>query len=168
MRATRFQGPLLRYKSGLAPRFILWLQHYNRDRLWLLFLCSPRYLLPVDLLGRGRLWRKGCCCRLLSRPTCRCCDYSESGQSMSCKGNCWDNSPMESWFASLKKEEVHLPKYATRAAAKTAIFDYVEVFYAPKEVPLGDSPVRRHSKINNQSPTEFEKQWQVQQLKKSA
>ena len=38
------------------------------------------------------------------------------------------NAPMESWFASLKKEEVHLTKYTTRAAAKTAIFDYVEVF----------------------------------------
>ena len=75
---------------------------------------------------------------------------------------------MESWFASLKKEEVHLTKYATRAAARTAIFDYVEVFYAPKEVPLGDNIVRRHSKINNQSPTEFEKQWCDQQLKKAA
>ena len=75
---------------------------------------------------------------------------------------------MESWFASLKKEEVHLTKYATREAAKTAIFDYVETFYAPKEVPLGDNPVRRHSKINNQSPTDFEKKWQGQQIKKAA
>ena len=78
------------------------------------------------------------------------------------------NAPMESWFASLKKEEVHLTKYATRAAARTAIFDYVEVFYAPKEVPLGDNNVRRHSKINNQSPIDFEKNWYEQQLKKAA
>ena len=47
------------------------------------------------------------------------------------------NAPMESWFASLKKEEVHLTKYATRAAARAAIFDYVEVLYALTEVPLG-------------------------------
>jgi len=73
---------------------------------------------------------------------------------------------MESGFASLKKEEVHLTKYATRAAARTAIFDYVEVFYAPKEVPLEDNPVRRHSKINNQSPYDFERQWHQAQLKK--
>ena len=66
---------------------------------------------------------------------------------------------MESWFASLKKEEVHLTKYATRAAARLAIFDYVEVFY---------NPVRRHSKINNQSPANFERQWQEQKLKKAA
>ena len=67
-------------------------------------------------------------------------------QSMSRKGNCWDNTPMESWFASLKKEQVHLTKYATREAAKSAIFDYVEVFY---------NLIRRHSKINNLSPTEL-------------
>ena len=80
-------------------------------------------------------------------------------QSMSRKGNCWDNAPMESWFASLKKEEVHLTTYPTREAAKTAIFDYIEVFY---------NPVRRHSKINNQSPTAFEQQWQREQMKKAA
>ena len=73
---------------------------------------------------------------------------------------------MESGFASLKKEEVQLTKYATPAAARTAIFDYVEVFYAPKEVPLGDNPVRRYSKINNQSPHDFERQWHQAQLKK--
>ena len=80
-------------------------------------------------------------------------------QSMSRKADCWDNAPMESWFASLKKEEVYLTKYATRAAAKTAIFDYIEVFY---------NNVRRHSKINNQAPAEFERQWQEQQIEKAA
>ena len=80
-------------------------------------------------------------------------------QSMSRKADCWDNAPMESWFASLKKEEVYLTKYATRAAAKVAIFDYIEVFY---------NPIRRHSKINNQSPAEFERQWQEQQIVKAA
>ena len=66
---------------------------------------------------------------------------------------------MESWFASLKKEEVHLTKHATRAEANAAIFEYVEVFY---------SSVRRHSTINNQSPTDFERQWHEQQIKKVA
>ena len=89
----------------------------------------------------------------------RLLDQFDMQQSMSRKGNCWDNAPMESWFASLKKEQVHLTKCATREAAKTAIFDYVEVFY---------NLIRRHSKINNLSPTEFEKQWQAQQLEKAA
>ncbi len=80
-------------------------------------------------------------------------------QSMRRRGNCWDNAPMESGFASLKKEQVPLPTYATRAAARAAIFDYVEIFY---------NNARPHSKINNQSPASFERQWQQQQLKKVA
>ena len=80
-------------------------------------------------------------------------------QSMSRKGNCWDNAPMESWFASLKKEEVYLTKYATRAAARAAIFDYVEVFY---------NNIRRHSKIGNLSPAAFERNWRDAQLPKAA
>ena len=78
---------------------------------------------------------------------------------MSRKGNCWDNAPMESWFASLKKEQVHLQHYATRAAAKSDIFEYIEVFY---------NKIRRHSKINNLSPADFERQWIAQQVKKVA
>lgn len=69
-------------------------------------------------------------------------------QSMSRKGNCWDNAPMESWFASLKKEQVHLQHFKTRAHARSNIFDYIEVFY---------NKVRRHSKINNMSPADFER-----------
>lgn len=80
-------------------------------------------------------------------------------QSMSRKGNCWDNAPMESWFASLKKEEVYLTKYETRAAARAAIFDYVEVFY---------NNIRRHSKIGNVSPAAFERNWVAAQLQKAA
>ncbi len=45
-----------------------------------------------------------------------------------------------------EKEEVHLTRYATRDAARLAIFEYVEVFY---------NKVRRHSTINNQSPADF-------------
>ena len=77
-------------------------------------------------------------------------------QSMSRKGNCWDNSPMESWFASLKKEQVYLQHYKTREEARLDIFDYIEVFY---------NRVRRHSKIGNESPVNFEKQWFLQQKK---
>ena len=77
-------------------------------------------------------------------------------QSMSRKGNCWDNSPMKSWFASLKKEQVYLQHYKTREEARLDIFDYIEVFY---------NRVRRHSKIGNESPVNFEKHWFLQQKK---
>jgi transposase InsO family protein len=51
-------------------------------------------------------------------------------QSMSRAGDCWDNACSESFFASLKKEEVYMtPIYPTRAIAKDCIFEYIEVFY---------------------------------------
>jgi len=66
--------------------------------------------------------------------------------SMSRKGNCWDNAPMESFFATLKKELVHHERYQTRTEARHSLFEYIEVFY---------NRVRRHSALNYQSPTQF-------------
>jgi transposase InsO family protein len=66
--------------------------------------------------------------------------------SMSRKGNCWDNAPMESFFATLKKELVHHEQYPTRAAARRSLFEYIEVFY---------NRVRRHSALGYQSPSQF-------------
>jgi putative transposase len=68
--------------------------------------------------------------------------------SMSRRGNCWDNAPMESFFASLKKELVHDQDYATRAEAKASIFEYIEAFY---------NRVRRHSALGYVAPTEYER-----------
>jgi putative transposase len=68
--------------------------------------------------------------------------------SMSRRGNCWDNAPMESFFASLKKELVHGENYATREEARASIFEYIEVFY---------NRVRRHSSLGYKSPTEYER-----------
>jgi transposase InsO family protein len=67
--------------------------------------------------------------------------------SMSRRGNCWDNAPMESFFASLKKELVHDEDYQTRAEAKASIFEYIEAFY---------NRVRRHSALGHMSPTDYE------------
>lgn len=67
--------------------------------------------------------------------------------SMSRKGNCWDNAPMESFFATLKKELVHHEGYQTRAEARLSLFEYIETFY---------NRVRRHSSLGYQSPLEFE------------
>ena len=50
-------------------------------------------------------------------------------QSMSRRGNCLDNAPMESFFASLKKEHVHHARFRTREEARAAVFDYIGGFY---------------------------------------
>ena len=68
--------------------------------------------------------------------------------SMSRRGNGWDNAPMESFFASLKKELVHHEDYATRAEARASIFEYIEAFY---------NRVRRHSSLGYVAPAEYER-----------
>jgi len=68
--------------------------------------------------------------------------------SMSRTGNCYDNAPIESFFGTLKTELVHHRHYATRAEAKTDIFEYIEVFY---------NRFRRHSALDNLCPVVFEK-----------
>src|SRR5579885_1511226 len=67
--------------------------------------------------------------------------------SMSRRADCWDNAPMESFFASLKKELVHGADFGTRAEARAAIFEYIEVFYNLK---------RRHSTLGYVAPAEYE------------
>jgi transposase InsO family protein len=67
--------------------------------------------------------------------------------SMSRRADCWDNAPMESFFASLKKELVHDADFATRAEARAAVVEYIEVFYNAK---------RRHSSLGYVSPAEYE------------
>src|SRR4029453_6498773 len=49
--------------------------------------------------------------------------------SMSRQGDCWDNAVAESFFATLKVELVHNVAWATRAAARTELFAYLELFY---------------------------------------
>jgi putative transposase len=70
--------------------------------------------------------------------------------SMSRKGDCYDNAPMESWFKSLKVERVNLRRYATRGQARSDIFSYVEMFYNPR---------RLHSSLDYVSPREFERRF---------
>jgi len=67
--------------------------------------------------------------------------------SMSRKGDCYDNAPMESFFHTLKTELVHHTQYATRADATRDIFAYIEGFY---------NRTRRHPAIGYISPVEME------------
>ena len=57
--------------------------------------------------------------------------------SMSRKGDCYDNAPMESFFSSLKTECVYPTTFATRKQAKTALFDYIEIFYNRQRLHSG-------------------------------
>ena len=68
--------------------------------------------------------------------------------SMSRKGNCWDNAPMESFFKTMKVELIYPQKqYHTQREATTSIFEYIEIYYNRQ---------RMHSALNYQSPEEFE------------
>jgi len=68
-------------------------------------------------------------------------------QSMSGKGNCYDNAVAESFFHTLKTELVYWIKYKARKEARSSIFEYIECFYNRR---------RRHSYLNYFSPSNFE------------
>lgn len=74
--------------------------------------------------------------------------------SMSRKGNCYDNAPMESFWGTLKNELVHHRRYATREQARREITEYIELF---------SNRQRRHSRLGNCSPAAFAQQWARQQ-----
>ncbi|TCS34666.1 IS3 family transposase, partial [Reinekea marinisedimentorum] len=78
-------------------------------------------------------------------------DYARSfgiTLSMSRKGNCWDNAPMESFFYSrLKVELIHGTEWGSLNELKSSIFEYIEIFYNRQ---------RRHSSLGNLSPETFE------------
>jgi len=74
--------------------------------------------------------------------------------SMSRKGNCYDNAPMESFWGTLKNELVHHRRYDTREQARREITEYIEVFYNRQ---------RRHPRLGNCSPATFAQQWVRQQ-----
>jgi putative transposase len=68
--------------------------------------------------------------------------------SMSRRGNCYDNAVAESFFSSLKNELIHHSAYKTRDEARTAIFEYIEMFYNRK---------RRHQSLDYLTPVEYER-----------
>ena len=70
-------------------------------------------------------------------------------QSMSRKGNCWDNAVAESFFKSLKTEMIYGFKKRPKDGMRTALFQYIEIWYNRK---------RRHSFLNNLNIEEFWKE----------
>jgi hypothetical protein len=72
---------------------------------------------------------------------------------MSRRGNCYDNAVSESFFATLKGELVDDAAYATRLAARTSIFEYIESFYNRE---------RLHSTVGYMTPVEYEEVFKQQ------
>ena len=68
--------------------------------------------------------------------------------SMSRKGNCYDNAPMESFWGTLKNEQVHHCRYATRQEAIQDITEYIEIFYDWQ---------RKQARLGFPSPAAFER-----------
>ena len=79
-------------------------------------------------------------------------------QSMSRKGNCWDNAVTESFVGVLKAEMIHHERFATRQEARDKLFDYIEVFY---------NRMRIHSAADYFAPAEYEARYRAQ-LKQAA
>lgn len=88
---------------------------------------------------RGSQYCSGTYQQLLKDNSLRC--------SMSGRGNCYDNAAMESFFHTLKVEEVHRVRYCTRDQARYRIFEYIESYY---------NTIRRHSANGNKSPLQHE------------
>jgi putative transposase len=75
------------------------------------------------------------------------CAKAGIARSMGSRGDCWDNAVAESFFATLKKELIRRQSWPTRAALRTAVFEYIEIFY---------NATRRHSTLGMLSPAQFE------------
>lgn len=72
--------------------------------------------------------------------------YKIITRSMSRKGNCWDNAVAESFFKTLKTEQIYGNKLTTKEQMKLDVFEYIEIWYNKK---------RRHSAIENKTIEEF-------------
>ena len=71
-------------------------------------------------------------------------------QSMSRKGNCWDNAVAESFFHSIKTQMIHHCKFQNVKETEQALFNYIEVYYNRR---------RRHSTNGYKSPAQYEMEW---------
>ncbi|MBF0503230.1 MAG: IS3 family transposase [Candidatus Riflebacteria bacterium] len=79
--------------------------------------------------------------------------------SMSKKGDCYDNAPMESFWGTLKTELVHHRRYETRSIVMREITEFIEIFY---------NRPRRHSRLGNIAPATFARQFNQNGQEKAA
>ena len=81
-----------------------------------------------------------------SKDYCQLAKQHGFTMSMSRKGNCWDNAPMESFWGTLKQEWLNEKHFRTRSEAKAAVFEYIWIFYNRQRI---------HSSNNYQTPEEY-------------
>jgi len=94
-------------------------------------------------------------CQYTSGEYRQLCERLAVTQSMGATGICFDNSPAEAFFASLKRELVHRRRFATRAEARREIIRWIEGWYNAR---------RLHSSIAYMTPNEKEAAWQTDRL----
>jgi putative transposase len=80
-------------------------------------------------------------------------------QSLSRKGQCWDNAVGESWFATLKEELIHRQSWATISQVRRAVIEFIEIFYNRQ---------RLHSSLGYLTPVEYEQQIQQHPRREAA
>lgn len=123
-----------------------WLGHQHVDR-YIARVVALNQAIALRCPGEGLILhsdRGSQFASLAYRQRLQQCNYL---QSMSRKGNCYDNAPMESFFKSYKGEEVNRQQYQTHEHATRGVIDYIERFY---------NPVRLHSSLDYVSPNCFE------------
>lgn len=96
---------------------------------------------------KGLLWHTDRGCQYASESHSKLLSVYGITQSMSRKGNCWDNAVAESFFHTLKTELTYHIYFETREEAKKIIFEYIETFYNRK---------RLHSANGYMSPNDYE------------
>jgi putative transposase len=106
-------------------------------------------LVRQQLLVDGVIFHSDRGCQYCSRKVRKILKRNGFVQSMSRKGNCWDNAVAESFFKTLKSELCGISAFRTRQIARLEVFDYIEIFYNRK---------RLHSSIGYVTPVEYERQ----------
>lgn len=107
--------------------------------------------LQTRLPGKNTLFHSDRGSQYTAVQTRQCMDQHSLRQSMSAKGDCYDNAFAESLFASLKSELLSEGQpFETKAQARTELFDYIETFY---------NRTRLHSSLGYKSPEDFLKQY---------
>jgi len=104
---------------------------------------------------KGLLWHTDRGSQYASTDHRKLCQKYEITQSMSRKGNCWDNAVAESFFHTLKTELVYQTTYETKAEANQSIFEYIEIYYNRK---------RMHSANNYLSPVDYEQKMLLSEI----
>ena len=110
---------------------------------------SDAFMLWKRKPARGLLWHSDRGSQYASESHRALLEQHAIRQSMSRRGNCWNNAVAESFFHTLKTELIHHQKLETRDQARRLLFEYIEVFYNRE---------RLHSANGYCSPVNFEAQ----------